>query len=174
MSAIRLAVAALLSLTLASASFVAPGAVAEEAGSVNDGAMNNVELDRLIRRIEGIEGEVEGQPGFWRFVYRGYQVYVITDERADRMRIMAPVAAAEEMEKDALYRVLQANFDTALDSRYAIAQGALWSAFVHPLAALDEAAFYAGFAQTVTLAATYGTTYSSSGLQFEGGDKPAE
>ena len=135
--------------------------------------MNNQELDRLIRQIDGIEGEIEGQPGFWRFVFQGYQIYIITDERADRMRIMAPVAAAAEMEKEALYRVLQANFDTALDSRYAIAQDALWSAFIHPLAALDAAAFYAGFAQTVTLAATYGTTYSSSGLQFGGGDKPA-
>lgn len=168
MNAIRLAVAALLTLVLASACISARPAVAEEAG-----AMNNLGLDRLVRGIEGIEGEIEGQPGFWRFDYQGYQIYIITDERADRMRIMAPVAAAEELEKPALYRALQANFDTALDARYAIAQGALWSAFIHPLGALDAAAFYAGFTQTVTLAATYGTTYSSSGLQFGGGDKPA-
>ena len=166
MSGFRLAVAALL--VLVPLSFTARGAMAQEVQ-----AMNNQELDRLIRQIDGIEGEIEGQPGFWRFVFQGYQIYIITDERADRMRIMAPIAAAKEMEREALYRVLQANFDTALDSRYAIAQDALWSAFIHPLAALDAAAFYAGFAQTVTLAATYGTTYSSSGLQFGGGDKPA-
>jgi len=168
MSGVRLAVAAFLTLALASACFVARAAGAQQAGG-----MNNLELDRLIRGIAGIEGEIEGQPGFWRFVFQGYQVYIVTDERADRMRIMTPVAAAEELEKQALYRALQANFDTALDARYAIAQDALWSAFIHPLAALDAAAFYAGFVQTVTLAATYGTTYTSSGLQFEGGDRPA-
>ncbi len=99
MNGIRLVVAALL--VLPPACFAAPGAVAEEAR-----AMSNLELDRLIRRIEGVEGEIEGQPGFWRFVFQGYRVYVITDERADRMRIMAPVAAAEKLEKQALYRVL--------------------------------------------------------------------
>ncbi len=31
---------------------------------------------------------------------------------------------------------MQANFDTALDARYAIAKGALWSTFIHPLSDL--------------------------------------
>lgn len=142
-----------------------PSAAAEEAS-----AMNNARLDELIRRIEGIEGEIEGGGGAWRFRFRGYFVFVFTDERADRMRIMVPVAEADSLGKDALYRVMQANFESSLDARYAIAQDALWSAFIHPLSPLAEPEFYSGFEQTVTLAATYGTTYNSGGLSFSGGD----
>jgi len=149
-------------------------AVIGDAAAQDESVMNNRRLDRLIRQIDGIEGEIQGRPGFWQFDYQGYQIYIITDERADRMRIMTPIVAADAVRKDALYRVLQANFDTALDARYAIAQGALWSAFLHPLAELSDDAFYAGFAQTVALAATYGTTYSSSGLGFSGGDSTGQ
>ena len=53
---------------------------------------------------------------------------VITDENADRMRIIVPVTAAEVVSEDLLVRVMQANFDSALDARYAIAKDTLWSA----------------------------------------------
>ncbi len=136
--------------------------------------MNNARLDKLIRQTEGIEGEIKGRPGFWRFKYRGRDTYVITDERADRMRIMAPVAEAKGLSKDALFRAMQANFDTALDARYAVAKGALWSAFIHPLSPLGDGEFESGLRQVATLAATYGTTYNSGALRFGGGDAPPD
>ncbi|MDH3597830.1 MAG: type III secretion system chaperone [Rhodospirillales bacterium] len=163
-----------LSTVLILAGLAASGTVLGANAAEEGGAINNARLDQLIRRLEGIEGEIEGRPGFWRFGVKGFQAYVITDERADRMRIMVPVAAVEGLGKEALYRVMQANFDTALDARYAIAQGALWSAFIHPLSALGEDEFFAGFEQTVTLAATYGTSYSSGALKFGGGDEPPD
>lgn len=144
-------------------------AVAQE-----DGQMNNARLDKLIREAKGIEGEIKGKPGFWEFRFRGHKIYVITDESADRMRIMTPVASAEGLTQEALFRAMQANFDTALDARYAIAQGALWSAFIHPLSPLGDAEFQSGLSQVATLAATYGTTYNSGALRFGGGDTPPE
>jgi hypothetical protein len=71
-----------------------------------------------------------------------------------------------------LRRCLQANFATALDARYGIAQGVLWSTFLHPLGSLDERLFLSGLGQTVTLARTYGTTFQSGELAFGGGDAP--
>lgn len=136
--------------------------------------MTNERLDTLIQGIDGIEGDIESQPGFWLFDYRGFQVYVITDEAADRMRIMVPVAGSDTLRKDGMFRLLQANFDTALDARYAIAQDTLWSAFLHPLSPLTDEQFYSGFMQSVTLAATFGTDYSSGALRFGGGDDPAQ
>ena len=161
-----------LSIFLVMAGLASSGSVLGANATEVGGAMNNAQLDRLIRRLEGIEGQLEARPGFWRFDFRGFQVYVMTDERADRMRIMVPVTSAEGLGKDALFRVMQDNFDTALDARYAIAQGALWSAFIHPLSPLGEDEFFAGFEQTVALAATYGTSYSSGALRFGGGDQP--
>ncbi len=63
-----------------------------------------------------------------------------------------------------------ANFDTAMDARYAIAQGGLWSTVLHPFAALTVDEFLSGFTQAVTLAGTYRTTYCSGALRFSGGD----
>jgi len=129
--------------------------------------MDNARLDALIRRIDS---EAEGRPGLWRFTVREREVLVITDERADRMRILSAVAKADALEPELLYRLLQANFDTALDARYAIAKDVLWSAYIHPLAALGDAQFVSGIAQVVNLALTFGSTYSSGALSFGGGD----
>ena len=45
-----------------------------------------------------------------------------------------------------------ANFDTAMDARYAIAQGGLWSTVLHPFAALTDDEFLSGFTQAITVA----------------------
>ena len=66
--------------------------------------------------------------------------------------------------------MMQANFDSALDARYAVAKGVLWSAYLHPLSTLKADDFVSGLAQVVNLAATYGSTYSSGALTFGGGD----
>ncbi|MFQ5993627.1 MAG: type III secretion system chaperone [Acidiferrobacterales bacterium] len=132
-----------------------------------DEKMNNARLGELIEKVAE---DVSGEPGFWRFKLEGYQVLVITDERADRMRVIVPVAASSGLSEADLARMMQANFDSALDARYAIARGTLWSAYIHPLSPLTDDQFVSGLAQTVNLTATYGKSYSSGALIFGGGD----
>ncbi len=129
--------------------------------------MDNERLGALIRRLDP---QAEGQAGFWRFTVREREVLVITDERADRMRIISGVAKADQLPPELLYRLMQANFDTALDARYAIAKDILWSAFIHPLSPLADAQFVSGVAQVVNLTLTFGSTFSSGALTFGGGD----
>lgn len=135
--------------------------------------MNNTRLGAIIRRLDP---DAEGQPGRWRFSFDGHTVLVITDPRADRMRVMVPIASFPEEDADPtlMYQLLQANFDTALDARYAIAQGSLWSTFIHPLSPLDNRQFLSGVAQAINLAATFGTSFSSGALRFGGGDSNAD
>lgn len=95
---------------------------------------------------------------------------MITDEKADRMRILVGISTADKLEKGRLFRLMQANFDSALDARYCIAQNIVWAAFIHPLSILSEEQFFSGLGQTINLAATYGTTFSSGALIFKGGD----
>ena len=135
------------------------------------GPMTIDRLDRLIAALDGIDGAIDSQGGAWRFVHRGYPVYIFTDTNADRMRIMVPVVEAKTLDQDRLFRLLQANFDTAMDARYAIAQQTLWSVFLHELSSLSDDQFHSGFLQTVTLAATFGTDYSSGAWRFGGGDR---
>ena len=77
---------------------------------------------------------------------------------------------AEGLEPDELMRLMQANFDTALDARYAVANGRLWGTFIHPLSPLEREQFISALIQTVNLARTYGTLYSGGAQTFGGGD----
>lgn len=132
--------------------------------------MNNAYLDKLIRKIDK---NARGKMGYWQFMVEDSIVTVITDENADRMRIIVPVIKVENMKKGILKRVMQANFDSALDARYALARGVLWSAYIHPLSPLKPAEFLKGVGQVVNLKYEYGSSYSSGALLFGGGDSKA-
>ena len=129
-------------------------------------------LDRLDLLIHAVDGEAERSVNgdVWQFSIVDIPVSVVTDESNDRMRIVVPISYVEGIDPELLMRMMQANFDTALDARYAIAQGILWSTFIHPLGPLTDEQFLSGAGQAVNLAATFGTTYSSGGLAFGAGD----
>jgi len=147
------------------------GAEDQEKPQPVEQGMDNQRLKTLINRLAE---DVSGRSGFWEFTLQGYPVTVITDERADRMRIIVPVAKAGDIDSEQMKRLMQANFDSALDARYSIARGVLWSAYIHPLAGLSDHQFIDGLAQTVNLAGTFGTSYSSGALIFGGGDSKQE
>ncbi len=128
-------------------------------------------LDRMGEIITRLDPNVEAlREGVWRFAIEDKPVIVVTDKTNNRMRVLVPVRSAADMTPEEITRVMQANFDSALDSRYAIAQDILWSAFIHPLRTLHDKQFITGIGQTVNLAATYGTTYTSGLLTYGGGD----
>lgn len=108
-------------------------------------------------------------PGF-ELTISDVPVLVITDVPADRMRAMVPIRGAADLTPEDLRRMMQANFDSALDARYAIANGTLWAVFIHPLSPLEKDQFISGLGQTVNIAKTYGTFYSGGAVQFGGGD----
>ena len=132
-----------------------------------DAAMTPERLTDIILALDpdaainanGIELTIEDIP-----------VLVVMAPNADRMRAMVPIASVEDVTPEEMNRMMQANFDTALDARYAVAQGRVWGVFIHPLGALERAEFLSGLAQTVNLARTYGTLYSGGAQVFGGGD----
>jgi hypothetical protein len=128
--------------------------------------MTNARLDVLIRELSD---KVEGQLGYWQFTIAQRDLLVVTDERHNRMRIMTPVAAQDQLDKDELLRLLSANYDRALDAKYALSQDTLWSVFTHPLKELTDEQFIGCVGQVATLADNFGGSYASSGLFFGGG-----
>lgn len=110
--------------------------------------------------------DLEGQPGFWRGVRNEVPVFVFSDDEHDRMRIMAPIGVVEELESDLLHVLLQANYDRALDARYAMRGNELWSVVVHPLATLATDDLPAMFDQVTTLVKNTGSTFASTELVF--------
>lgn len=127
-------------------------------------------LARLSDIILSIDPEAKQFGNGFEFTLQDIPVLVITDPRADRMRAMVPIRSVEDMDREELMRLMQANFDAALDARYAVAQGKLWGVFIHPLAALEHRQFLSGLVQTINVARTYGGAYSGGALVFGGGD----
>lgn len=127
-------------------------------------------LDMLGQLIVALDPEAVQQGATFQFTLQDIPVIVITDPRADRMRAMVPIRSAEGLDADELMRLMQANFDSALDARYAVAQGRLWGVYIHPLSPLEPAQFVSGLAQTINVALSYGQTYSGGATVFGGGD----
>jgi hypothetical protein len=129
--------------------------------------MNNHRLGGLIDAMAVV---LDRQEGFWRMQYREREVWVMTDEAHDRMRAMTPVVRETDLSESDVQTVLAANFDRALDAKYALGQGCLWSVYMHPLGDLTEALFHNALDQVVMLAANYGTSFASTELVFQGDD----
>ena len=123
--------------------------------------------------IEALDSEAKRTGNNWELSIGDTFILVVTDPANRRMRVMTPIAPAEALPEEALMRLMQANFDTALDARYAVAQNLLWGTFIHPLDGLTTREFASGILQTKTLADTFGTTFSSGALSFGGGDSGA-
>jgi hypothetical protein len=132
-------------------------------GLISEEPMTNARLERILRTLES---NVKGGNGQWRVVRDGIPVMILTDETHNRMRVIAPAAEVKEVDQKILMRMMEANFATALDARYAIFKGIVWSAFIHPLDSLRERDLISGLQQVITLVKTTGTSYSSSSLQF--------
>ncbi len=146
-----------------------PQQEAPEEGTENfEGTMTLEKMNEIITAID--ENATRPSDAAWQFKLVGIPLMVVTDQKNDRMRVMVPIRKAEEMTKEELMRIAQANFDSALDARYAVANGLLWAVYIHPLRALYDRQFISALAQTATTAATYGKTYSSGAFVFGGGD----
>ncbi len=130
-------------------------------------SMNNERMHDILQRIDP---NLQGQLGSWLLQYESLKIQVITDENADRMRVIVPIVKVDDVDEEEWLRLMQANFDSSLDARYGVANGVVWSAFIHPLSILSDEEFVSGFAQALTAAATFGSTYSSGALIFRGGD----
>lgn len=116
--------------------------------------------------LESYLTELEGENGFWRGSRDDVPVFVFSDDEHDRMRLMAPIGVVEELDSELLHVLLQANYDRALDARYAMRNKELWAVVVHPLATLATDDLPSMFDQVVMLVKNTGTTFSSTELVF--------
>ncbi|MGD1855823.1 MAG: type III secretion system chaperone [Leptolyngbyaceae cyanobacterium] len=123
-------------------------------------------LERLEQILESEVSNVVGENGQWRFSVGGRAVIVLADAQNDRMRVFSPVVPTEELTAQQVQTMLAANFHTALDARYAVTDGAVVALYLHPLETLQADNFRSALRQVVSLAETFGTSYSSSELNF--------
>ncbi len=124
---------------------------------------DNQKLEVMLRELLP---KVEGGHGRWRAVHDQAEILVLSDESHDRMRLMTVVTAATSLRAQDLIVLMSANFDRALDARYALWKGELWSVYLHPLGSLSRPELESALRQVIALKKSYGTTYTSTDLTF--------
>jgi len=140
----------------------------EEAAPLDE--QTKAAMESIGEVIAALDADAERTGNNWQLTIDERTLLVVTDTASGRMRIITPIAEAEGLPDAALMRLLQANFDSALDARYAVAQGLVWGTFVHPLPTLEQRDFASGLLQVKSLADTFGTSFSSGLLNYGGGD----
>lgn len=121
---------------------------------------------RMVSIIKNLVDNTEGPDNNLSFIYEGVSIAMVSDNNANRMRLLAPVIGANEMSEQQIIASLVSNFHLALDARYAIGNGVLFSTYIHPLAELTEAQLLSAVRQVASLNKTFGTTYTSGELSF--------
>ena len=127
--------------------------------------MTNQKIQTII---ESVADSIQGQKGQWQFYVQETAFVCLTDSINNRMRIISPIIETSQLSDELKDAVLMANFHTALDVKYAVADGILWSAFIHPLRELSDEQVKNAIAQVFSANITFGTTFSSTNLVFPG------
>ena len=125
--------------------------------------MTSSDLEKIIYVVSD---SIRGDNGNWQFMLKGRILVCITDEKNNRMRIMSPIVEQKTLDYSDMLKLMEANFHTALDVRYAISDDILWSIYIHPLKELHKDEVLSAIHQVYAATVTYGTTYNSTGLEF--------
>lgn len=128
-------------------------------------SMNNETLETIY---ESVSDSLKGKSGAWQFYIKDRPVMSITDTNHNRMRIISPIADSNNLNEDLIKAALVANFHTALDVKYAVSDGVLWSVFIHPLKELSEDQVKDAVSQVYYANVNFGTTFASTSLAFPG------
>ena len=136
-----------------------------------DSKMTQSSLEKIVKSIASVS---KGKNGVVAFRYKNVNLYLISDVRYNRMRIVAPIVKYSTLNRKQLDAVLYSNFHQSLDARYAVSNGILYSAYIHPLSDLSASQVRSAVKQVTNLAVSFGGTYSSGVLKFGGQKKKPE
>lgn len=104
--------------------------------------------------------------GLVQFIYNDAPLLCICDPEHDRMRLVSPVLELKDVRTGQMAKMMEANFHTALDARYATSNGIVYAVYVHPLSTLTEKMVHSAMAQVSILRNTFGSSYHSGNLAF--------
>ncbi|EDP69511.1 hypothetical protein FBALC1_17257 [Flavobacteriales bacterium ALC-1] len=128
--------------------------------------MNNEKLQEIYASVGD---SIQGKLGAWQFQVKDVTLISLTDTQHNRMRIISPIAESKDITDDLLKAAMVANFHTALDVKYAITNGVLWSVYTHPLKELSEDQVRDALSQVYKANVNFGSTFTSTALTFPAG-----
>lgn len=127
--------------------------------------MTQQALQRIIAEAAG-EARAEGNVVVFRLGEA--TLACISDAAADRMRIVAPIKPIAESSPEEMLAAMHANFHSMLDARYAMSNGMIYAAFLHPLSPLTREQVLSAMRQVATAHASFGTGYTGGGPVYRG------
>ncbi|VAW51141.1 hypothetical protein MNBD_GAMMA06-1823 [hydrothermal vent metagenome] len=130
--------------------------------------VNAVTQDEMEKVISDTTNIIENKKGYIVFDYKKVRMALISNVEYDRMRIITPIKKYSELDLTQIEKIMDSNFHSALDARYASSKDVLYSAFIHPMSPLSKKELISALNQVATLALTFGTTYSSGALNYGG------
>jgi len=125
--------------------------------------MDNEQLGEIF---ELLSDTIIGVEGNWRMMIADVPMICLTDQFANRMRIVAPIKEVAKASEEEIIACMEANFHTSLDVRYSISEGIICTAFIHPLAELTDEQVVDAIAQIFAAYKTYGSEYTSTNFTF--------
>ncbi|GAB2188856.1 hypothetical protein [Sessilibacter sp. MAH2] len=128
-------------------------------------ALTPAELEFAVRELSE---QVKGKNGFMEFYVGEVQMFMVMDPNSNRMRIISPITDYKNLSQEQISAIMQSNFHRALDARYAVSNGVLYSAFIHPMAELTVQQLLSAIYQVANLSLTFGEDYSSGVFDFNG------
>ncbi len=145
---------------------VLPPAQAQTNTPQTDAALTPMTAERLDGILNDTADAVEGSAGQRQVSVDGQTLLVLVNEEVDRMRIVAPIVPAADVNPGQIGNILVANFHTTLDARYAVSEGTVVATFAHPLSTLQDRDLRSALRQVASLVETFGSTYTSGELLF--------
>jgi len=131
-------------------------------------AMDIMDQKGMESHVKKIAQSAKGENGVVEFQYNNVAMYLISDSTHDRMRIVAPIMEYQKVTRHQLDKVMESNYHKALDARYAVSDGVLFSVYIHPLSSLTQKQLDSAVHQVSYLALTFGSDYTSGVLSFGG------
>lgn len=141
---------------------------------VSAGSAGAMTGEHLISLIKSVDDKASNQGNTWQFTFQEHPIILVYDEKADRMRMFTPIGPESALDAGLMRRMLQANFDSALDARYAVANKLIWGVFIHPLSPLNQDQFTSAIVQLLNVATSFGSSFTSGLFTFGGGDSIEE
>lgn len=126
-------------------------------------AMNQASMENIINNLAQ---ESKGKKGFVEFNYNNVKMYLISDVKHNRMRIISAITKYNKLSIKHVDAILESNFHKSLDARYAVSNGVLYSAYIHPLSELQSSQIKSAVEQVANLALSFGRDYSSGILNY--------
>ena len=127
--------------------------------------LNTAQLDALLRRSLP---DVRGESGRWAArIDEDIEIYVDADDTSDRLRIMVPVAHADRSDVDLLWVLLIANYDRAVDAKYAVYEHLIWSTWSRRLSWSGAVDVECAIDDVVRLARNTGTTFATGNVVYK-------